>query len=50
MEEDKSEKIDESKLPRVDTYKEWQESQGIPIVRGFFVQDIKTVEVAPWDL
>jgi len=50
MAEDQIEKIDESKLPRVDTYKEWQESQGIPIVRGFFVQDIKTVEVAPWDL
>ena len=50
MAEDQIEKIDETKLPRVDTYKNWQESQGIPIVRGFFVQDIKTVEVAPWDL
>jgi len=29
MEKDQIEKIDETKLPRVDTYKEWQESQGI---------------------
>lgn len=44
------ERIDESKLPRVDTYQSWQESQKIPVIRGFFVEDIKTVEVAPWDL
>lgn len=50
MEEDKIEAIDESKLPRVDTYHDWQEAQKIPIHRGFFVADIKTVEVAPWEL
>ena len=36
--------------PRFDTYKMWQEAQGIPIVRGFFVEDINTVEVKPWAL
>ncbi|MDP2646425.1 MAG: cupin domain-containing protein [Desulfobacterales bacterium] len=34
----------------VDTYDQWQKDQNIPIIRGFFVEDIKTVEVAPWDL
>lgn len=49
MEEDKIEAIDESKLPRVDAYRQWQEAQKIPIINGFFVKDIKTVEVAPWE-
>ncbi len=44
------EKLDESLLPRVDTYGSWQEAQKIPVIRGFFVEDIKTVELAPWDL
>ncbi len=47
---EKIEKIDESLLPRVDTYRDWQEAQKIPIIRGFFVEDIETVELAPWDL
>jgi len=50
MAEEKLEKLDPSKLPRVDTYSTWQEAQKIPIIRGFFVEDIKTVEVAPWEL
>jgi hypothetical protein len=50
MDEDQIEKIDETKLPRVDTYQEWQAAQKIPIHRGFFVKDIKTAEVVPWDL
>ena len=36
--------------PRVDTYGSWQKAQGIPIVRGFFVEDINTLEVKPWAL
>ena len=32
-----------------DTFKEWMARQGIPIVTGFFIEDINTVEVAPWD-
>ena len=50
MAETKVEKLDPSKLPRIDTYRNWQEAQKIPIVRGFFVEDIKTVELAPWEL
>jgi len=35
---------------RVDTYRDWQAAQKIPINRGFFVKDLRKVEVAPWDL
>ena len=34
--------------PRFDTYAAWQKEQNIPIVRGFFVEDINTLEVKPW--
>ncbi len=50
MEQPKIEKLDESLLPKVDTYSDWQQAQKIPIIRGFFVEDLKTVELAPWDL
>src|SRR5690242_8364510 len=33
-----------------DTYKAWMESQRIPVVRGFYIEDINTVELAHWDL
>ena len=42
--------IDRSQLPRVDTYPKWQEAQKIPIITGFFVEDVTTVELAPWEL
>ena len=35
---------------RYDTYKTWMESQKIPIFRGFFIEDINTMEVGYWDL
>jgi len=50
MESDSIEPLDPSKLPKVDTYQIWQEKQKIPIIRGFFVEDIKKVELEPWDL
>jgi len=34
---------------RVDTYPSWQETQKIPIYRGFFIDDLRKLEVAPWD-
>lgn len=48
--EAKVEKLDESLLPKIDTYQEWLKQQKIPVIRGFFVEDIKSVEVAPWEL
>ena len=43
-------RFDQAQAPRVDTYRQWQELQGIPVVRGFHVPDIKQVEVSPWKL
>ncbi len=48
--EAKIEKLDESLLPKVDTYRDWLERQKVPVIRGFFVEDVRTVELAPWDL
>src|SRR2546428_11293448 len=30
-------------------YDEWVESLGLPIHRGYFVQDLRTVELGRWD-
>lgn len=35
---------------RIDTYHNWQQAQKIPINTGFFIEDLKKVEVAPWNL
>ena len=29
-------------------YQVWQEAEGIPVIRGFYVEDLRTVEVKPW--
>ncbi|MEK7210757.1 MAG: cupin domain-containing protein, partial [Candidatus Binatota bacterium] len=34
---------------RIDTYHNWQQSQKIPINTGFFIEDLRKVEVAAWD-
>ncbi len=34
----------------VDTYLDWVNGQGIPIITGFFIEDINAVELAPWDV
>jgi hypothetical protein len=38
------------KPERIDTYREWQAAQNIPVIRGFFVEDINKVDLALWDL
>ncbi|HLG70317.1 MAG TPA: cupin domain-containing protein [Chloroflexota bacterium] len=43
--------VDVAALPRIEkinTYKEYQRREGIPVHTGFGVEDIKTVEVGPW--
>jgi hypothetical protein len=30
-------------------YKTWMESQELPIHRGYFIDDVRTIEVAPWE-
>jgi hypothetical protein len=34
---------------RIDTYHAWQQAQKIPINRGFFIEDLRKLEVAPWN-
>jgi mannose-6-phosphate isomerase-like protein (cupin superfamily) len=35
-------------LPVTDVYKDWQRSEGVPSLTGFYIEDLKTVELAPW--
>ena len=35
---------------RRNVYREWQSAQGVPIIRGFFIEDLNTVELGPWPL
>jgi quercetin dioxygenase-like cupin family protein len=30
-------------------YHKWIEAQGLPIIRDFYIEDLSTVDVAPWD-
>lgn len=42
--------VDQRPGQQEDAYRSWQERQKIPCITGIYVKDIKTVEVAPWDL
>jgi quercetin dioxygenase-like cupin family protein len=35
-------------LEVVDAYNEWQAKEGVPSITGFYIEDLKTVELAPW--
>ena len=35
---------------RYDTFLHWRDAQGIPVVTGFFIEDVNTVELDHWDL
>jgi mannose-6-phosphate isomerase-like protein (cupin superfamily) len=35
-------------LERVDAYAAWQQAEGVPVVRGFYVEDLNTLDLAPW--
>ena len=32
------------------TYDGWMEEQGIPVHRGYFIEDLRTIELGPWSL
>lgn len=36
-----------SSAPRF-PYDDWMESRGLPVYRGYFIDDLRTVELAPW--
>ena len=31
------------------SYRKWIEAEGIPLVEGFFIEDIKKVPLQPWE-
>jgi len=33
------------KPERIDTYRDWQAAQKVPVIRGFFVEHVNTVEL-----
>jgi mannose-6-phosphate isomerase-like protein (cupin superfamily) len=35
-------------LERINTYTQFLESEGIPVIRGFAIDDLKTLELGPW--
>jgi hypothetical protein len=30
-------------------YQKWSESQGLPIIKEFYIEDLRKVELAPWN-
>ena len=34
--------------PRINTYREWQKMEGLPILSGLHVKDLNRVELGPW--
>ncbi|MCZ6885358.1 MAG: cupin domain-containing protein, partial [Alphaproteobacteria bacterium] len=37
------------RIERLDTYAQWQAQEGIPVYDTFFVADMKTLELGPWE-
>lgn len=37
-------------MPSEYTYDGWMEAQQIPVHRGYYIEDLRTVDVAPWSL
>ena len=35
-------------LDRIDSYREWQKQEGVPVVGGVYIRDMRTVEVGDW--
>ena len=38
----------QSALVRTDMYEEWRKREGVPVVGGVYIKDMKAVEVGPW--
>jgi len=41
-------KADQERIVRVSAYDSFQAREGIPVIRGFAIQDLRRVEVKPW--
>jgi quercetin dioxygenase-like cupin family protein len=35
-------------LESIDAYKEWQKREGVPVVTGYYIADLKVLDLAPW--
>ena len=35
-------------LQKIDAYEEWQKTEGAPIVSGFYIEDLNTLELGSW--
>ncbi|MBI4287635.1 MAG: ethanolamine ammonia lyase-activating protein [Chloroflexi bacterium] len=38
----------ETGTPGLSPYEEWQESEGVPAIKGYYIEDLKTADVKPW--
>jgi oxalate decarboxylase/phosphoglucose isomerase-like protein (cupin superfamily) len=36
-------------LERVDAYEQWQRTQDVPVVKGFYIEDLNTLELGRWE-
>ena len=36
-------------LDRIDFYEQWQKSEGVPVVNGFYIADLNTLELGRWE-
>ncbi len=36
-------------LEKIDAYEHWQKSEGAPVVSGFYIQDLNTLELGRWE-
>ena len=37
------------KLWLIDTYQQWLEEEGLPIIKGYSIPDLMTVQLKPWE-
>jgi quercetin dioxygenase-like cupin family protein/oxalate decarboxylase/phosphoglucose isomerase-like protein (cupin superfamily) len=35
-------------LPSIDAYEQWEKDEGVPVVGGFYIEDLNSMELAPW--
>ncbi len=38
----------EESYPGLNTYEKWLKQEGLPVYRGFYIQDLRTVPLKPW--
>lgn len=36
-------------MERIDAYEEWQRAEGVPLVTGFYIDNLNTLELGPWE-